>query len=218
VLSKCLAEWAIDFVKVINYHIIMNRKEQIINLRNSGKPFNYIGKIFHISRQRVHQIYSGYNTVDQKISKALKEDKCEVCFSKGNLDLHHIDGNPKNNDKTNLLTACKKCHAKLDEISREARGVKRIFFTEKVVEVITKVCRRCGKEFTDKEYKIRNRIHCSNKCRKKTKEEKMERNRVNARRFYQRNKDNPIFKHKVSEKNKRQVERRKRLKHNIDIL
>ena len=39
-----------------------------------------------------------------------KKDKCEWCGSKKNLCVHHIDGNRYNNDLTNLITVCKRCH------------------------------------------------------------------------------------------------------------
>ena len=37
----------------------MNRKNKIINLRKQGKSFKEIGKIFGVSRQRIHQIVNG---------------------------------------------------------------------------------------------------------------------------------------------------------------
>lgn len=39
-----------------------------------------------------------------------KKDKCEWCGSKKNLCVHHIDGNRYNNDLSNLITVCKRCH------------------------------------------------------------------------------------------------------------
>lgn len=43
-----------------------------------------------------------------------KKEECERCGAKkaagANLHIHHIDGNPHNNDKTNKLTLCCPCH------------------------------------------------------------------------------------------------------------
>jgi predicted transcriptional regulator len=49
----------------INYkikNIVMDRKTTIINLVNQRYSYTKVGKMFGISRQRVHQIYSGYKS------------------------------------------------------------------------------------------------------------------------------------------------------------
>lgn len=35
---------------------------------------------------------------------------CEACGSTDNLHAHHVDGNPKNNDSSNIQTLCTFCH------------------------------------------------------------------------------------------------------------
>lgn len=45
----------------------------------------------------------------QKIEKA---PRCETCRSTNRLNLHHIDGNPANNDASNTMTLCAGCHTK----------------------------------------------------------------------------------------------------------
>lgn len=37
---------------------------------------------------------------------------CEICGSNRNVDVHHKDGNPQNNDLTNLQRLCRSCHIK----------------------------------------------------------------------------------------------------------
>lgn len=37
---------------------------------------------------------------------------CEICGSEKNVDVHHKDGNPWNNDITNLQRLCRSCHIK----------------------------------------------------------------------------------------------------------
>lgn len=42
-----------------------------------------------------------------------KEKKCEMCGSKKNIDVHHIDGNYQNNTPENLMILCRSCHMKI---------------------------------------------------------------------------------------------------------
>jgi len=39
--------------------------------------------------------------------------KCEICGSTENLELHHKDRNPKNNDPSNIQLLCRKCHRRI---------------------------------------------------------------------------------------------------------
>lgn len=43
----------------------------------------------------------------------VKKIKCEVCGKRGRLDVHHKDGNEKNNDPSNLQVLCRSCHMKV---------------------------------------------------------------------------------------------------------
>ena len=38
---------------------------------------------------------------------------CEICGSDINVDVHHKDGNPENNDLSNLQRVCRSCHVKI---------------------------------------------------------------------------------------------------------
>jgi len=40
-------------------------------------------------------------------------DKCEIC-SKPAMDRHHRDGNPINNDSSNIQCLCRSCHMRVD--------------------------------------------------------------------------------------------------------
>lgn len=42
----------------------------------------------------------------------LKRSSCEMCPATENLDVHHKDGNPENNELENVMTLCDSCHAK----------------------------------------------------------------------------------------------------------
>ena len=41
-----------------------------------------------------------------------KADKCELCGSTTNVDVHHKDGNYHNNALDNLIALCRSCHMK----------------------------------------------------------------------------------------------------------
>lgn len=44
---------------------------------------------------------------------------CAICGSIENLDVHHLDGNIKNNSTDNLETLCHHCHMKLHRRKRK---------------------------------------------------------------------------------------------------
>lgn len=66
------------------------------------------------------------------IEAGLKDEKCESCGIttwlnvKCPLELHHVDGNPANNNFTNLKILCPNCHALSDNyrIRKSARELK----------------------------------------------------------------------------------------------
>ena len=102
-------------------------------LKDKGYSYGSIGKIFTISRQRVHQILSGYikprKEQPKKLSKAyirvrqlvLTRDNytCQVCGQTPDiLFVHHRDHNgykttnKPDNSLSNLITVCPSCHVK----------------------------------------------------------------------------------------------------------
>lgn len=80
-------------------------------------------------------------------SKLLKEkileDRCAICgIQQWNnkpivLQLHHIDGNPNNNNLNNLQLLCPNCHSQTDNYCGNANKDKTIYY-----------CEDCGKEIT----------------------------------------------------------------------
>lgn len=52
----------------------------------------------------------------------LKKDHCEICGSKQNLDIHHIDGNWQNNNLDNLMCLCRSCHMKEERKEKQPEG------------------------------------------------------------------------------------------------
>jgi len=45
----------------------------------------------------------------------LAADKCQICGKRGNLKIHHINGDPSNNRITNLILLCGNCHDDADK-------------------------------------------------------------------------------------------------------
>lgn len=117
----------------------------------------------------------------------LKENKCENCGFCGyvdgyiyignvTLDLHHIDGDPKNNELDNLQILCPNCHRLTGNFgSKNKREFKKLkkseiisldsFQTEN--DVKNKVCKDCGIKITrnSKRYCL----NCYNYNRRKVK-------------------------------------------------
>lgn len=157
----------------------MDRKQKINELKNLGLSYQSIGKLFGISRARVHQIYSGYRTLrhdkngyNQKLyCWILRRDNFECkwgekCKNKKvrikDLVIHHIDLNPQNSVSGNLITLCKYCHSSFhrrfhidDKKERELQ--------ESLCKEIEKKCPQCHRKFittTGKE----ERTFCSHRC------------------------------------------------------
>jgi len=112
---------------------IVSRKQRMIELREKGLSYGNIAKMFGISRQRVHQITTGYqfilkctqskgsgckrpnNYITEVRSLVFKRDnnKCQMCANKDKLVIHHLDDNDLNNELNNLIVLCTNCHLDL---------------------------------------------------------------------------------------------------------
>lgn len=69
------------------------------------------------------QSYSNAHTTARKINELiLHKEVCELCGSDKNLDIHHIDGNWKNNNFNNLMCLCRSCHTKYERNKGEIGG------------------------------------------------------------------------------------------------
>lgn len=88
-------------------------KEEIHKLHQEGLGYSEIASNFNISRQRVHQIITGYRTISPlKWKMKLLSEGCKKCSGKA-MNIHHIDKNSHNNEITNLMPLCIKCHKKI---------------------------------------------------------------------------------------------------------
>ena len=99
-----------------------DRNRRMTSLREKGFSYGAIGKVFNISRQRVHQLLSGYVKLQtgnnkfvgwyKKIHQSVlwrDNHTCQKCGRRGEL-VHHLDSNDTHNNPTNLITLCRKCH------------------------------------------------------------------------------------------------------------
>ena len=58
------------------------------------------------------KVGTSWMTVHYHARQLLPNGCCEICGSNKNVDVHHIDGNPQNNDLSNLMRLCRSCHLK----------------------------------------------------------------------------------------------------------
>ena len=56
---------------------------------------------------------TSWMTLHYHARNLLPDGCCEICGSDQNVDVHHIDGNPQNNDLSNLQRLCRKCHYRI---------------------------------------------------------------------------------------------------------
>lgn len=115
-----------------------------------------IGRRLGVSRQRIHQILSGYktNTVKIKTRRKLINKPCEICGHKPDV-IHHIDKNPDNNEVNNLMPLCYKCHV---EVHRGSTHRTHGITMEKYI------CKECGKTFERPKTSNNKKLYCSKDC------------------------------------------------------
>lgn len=74
--------------------------------------YQEIASIFNVSRQRIHQIIKDYKKLSYtKEINDLSMSTCHYCSSSAE-NIHHQDGNSRNNILENLVPLCRKCHIK----------------------------------------------------------------------------------------------------------
>lgn len=71
-------------------------------------------------RRRLTTKERGYDNRHRQIRAVLIKQYpvCQICQDKFSAHLHHIDGNTKNIDPTNLQMVCQKCHSALHNARR----------------------------------------------------------------------------------------------------
>lgn len=102
----------------------------IRNMVFRAKVFDFLSKLsFGISKLGDQVIKNYFQEGKKSLKKERKQiadevknkvydiaaDKCQICGTKGNLKIHHIDGNPSNNRITNLILLCGNHHDDADK-------------------------------------------------------------------------------------------------------
>lgn len=113
-------------LKKLNYKGYKNltslKKEQIyqeFNLKKFLEEYKFFGEILIQPKNIFENKHNEYSEDWKEISRKLRKNHhwiCEKCGKnfenqKGNLVVHHIDGNKQNNSAYNLKVLCKECHA-----------------------------------------------------------------------------------------------------------
>ena len=56
-----------------------------------------------------------------KVAKQKNTCQCQICKASGKTEIHHINGNPKDNDLRNLGIVCSYCHFAIHDNGRKTR-------------------------------------------------------------------------------------------------
>lgn len=104
---------------------------------------------------------------ERLFNTGLKERKCEKCGcgeewcgEKLSLELHHIDGNHKNNVLENLQILCPNCHSQTKGFRERKDSVPTDVSIKKKKERVTCICEECGKKFK----RNKKQRFCSTEC------------------------------------------------------
>lgn len=93
---------------------------------------------------------SAYKLKLKLIKEGYKENKCEKCGisewqgEKLNCQLHHIDGNPNNNNLDNLQILCPNCHSQTDNFCI-GKTEKKVYYCQDCGIEISKGAKYCHK-------------------------------------------------------------------------
>lgn len=68
-----------------------------------------------IKEKRINLSYSQAHKTAKRLAFYVynMEERCEICGSTTNIDVHHIDGDYNNNRIDNLKAVCRSCHRKI---------------------------------------------------------------------------------------------------------
>lgn len=152
---------------------------RIVAFRKQRFTYKKIGILLGITKQRVHQIFRGYTSIDHRITAKLCDElggSCLVCGISDKLEIHHKDGNGKNNAFWNIRLLCKKHHTQ-EEMELRRLGLRNH------VERFTP-----PSKYTVEERKIRTRLYWIEYRRTH-----IEKVRETSRKQYQRIKNDPVL-------------------------
>lgn len=125
---------------------MLNKRKDILNVYRKIKSYAATGRVFNLSRQRIHQIVSNYHNFGRHNRKDKYKkipEKCVICKKLPPKLLHHKDFNNANDDVKNLQPVCPSCHSLLHNNHRDEIEYYRGKFSS---------CRECGTKFSHGNY------------------------------------------------------------------
>lgn len=77
----------------------------------------------YVKKGENSQLYTAAHHSSRKVVYLIedREKKCELCGTTINIDVHHKDGNYRNNRSENLMVVCRSCHMKLHHPKAKCR-------------------------------------------------------------------------------------------------
>lgn len=85
------------------------------------------------------------HTKRQRARRLFKAGPCERCGSTGRTERHHIDGDPGNNVRGNILIVCRRCHQLVD--GRLEASVRRLVALARERVTPPRPCSNCGRDY-----------------------------------------------------------------------
>ena len=73
-------------------------RDKVEDLRKEGKTFGEIGLIYHVSRQRIHQIFTGYFQIYQKSDSYLEYKRHYMGHTHPLKECHYCLDNPEDQE------------------------------------------------------------------------------------------------------------------------
>ena len=149
---QTLLDTSNTYIDILNYFELKhpnNRKKlkQIIKEYNldttqfETNRRNYLNNTQHVKKNINEKLVKNTHQNSSKLKKELfknnlKEEKCEICgITNWNnkqliFELHHMDGDPSNNELNNLQILCPNCHSQTDNYCKN-KNLKKIKYSNK---------------------------------------------------------------------------------------
>lgn len=90
-----------------------------ISFRLTEEEINFLNRYKNVSFGRKTATEVIRTLIDEEVGLKPISKTCFFCGSKKYIHEHHLDGNKKNNHKTNLVFLCMSCHSKIRSLHLE---------------------------------------------------------------------------------------------------
>ena len=96
-------------------------KDLILTEYDKSGSYTTVANLFNTSRQRIHQIVTGYISIGSLVDVKVYNSICQRCGKRKSINIHHVDGNSHNNGEKNLISVCRRCHSHLHRDLKEGK-------------------------------------------------------------------------------------------------